>query len=272
MTFNGEVDMTTKTALQAERVDFSYYDGLVLRNLSLTLAEGELAGLLGPNGSGKTTLLNVLSGLLSPKRGQVLLWGDDVHRMDRRQIARRLAVVPQELEMPFGFSAFEMVMLGRTPHVRPLVGAQRRDRDVVLEKMHLTDTLELAERPFSDLSGGERQRVILAMALAQEPEILLLDEPVVHLDISHQVEIMEMIKGLNQKHGLTVLASMHDLNLAALYFDRLVLLDRGSVDSQGTPDQVLAEETLHRVFGASVTVQRHPTRSTPSVILLPPSE
>jgi iron complex transport system ATP-binding protein len=271
MTFDCESDLTVNTALQAERVDFSYYDGLVLRELSLTLAEGELVGLLGPNGSGKTTLLNVLSGLLAPKRGQVLLWGEDVQRMDRRQIARRLAVVPQELEMPFGFSAYEMVMLGRTPHVRPLVGVQRRDRDMVLEKMRLTNTQEIAERPFSDLSGGERQRVILAMALAQESEILLLDEPVVHLDISHQIEIMEMIKDLNQRHNLTVLASMHDLNLAALYFDRLVLLDRGSVVSQGKPDQVLNEETLRRVFGAAVKVQRHPTRSTPNVVLLPPS-
>ena len=271
MIFDGEVDLTAKAALQAEGVDFSYHDGLVLQELDLTLAEGELVGLLGPNGSGKTTLLNVLSGLLSPKRGRVLLRRENVHRMARRQIARHLAVVPQELDMPFGFSAYEMVMLGRTPHVRPLVGAQRRDREVILEKMSLTDTWELAERPYSELSGGERQRVILAMALAQEPEILLLDEPVVHLDISHQVEIMEMIKGLNQEHNLTVLASMHDLNLAALYFDRLVLLDRGRVVSQGTPDQVLSEETIHRVFGATVRVQRHPTRSTPYVVLLPPT-
>lgn len=256
-------------ALQARNVDFSYYDGLVLRDVNLTLRRGELAGLLGPNGSGKTTLLQVLSGLLSPRRGRVLLDGQDVQRLKRRQIARCVAVVPQELAMPFGFTAYEMVMLGRTPHVRPLVGARQRDRQVVAEKMRLTATWELAGRPFGELSGGEQQRVIVALALAQEPEVLLLDEPVVHLDISHQIEILELIKELNRRRNLTVLATMHDLNLAALYFDRLILLDRGRVVVQGTPAQVLHEERIRQVFGAEVQVQEHPTRHTPHVVLLP---
>jgi iron complex transport system ATP-binding protein len=256
-------------ALQTQNVDFSYYNGLVLRDVSLTLRRGELVGLLGPNGSGKTTLLKVLSGLLPPKRGRVLLDGQDVRRLSRRQIARRIAVVPQELEMPFGFTAYEMVMLGRTPHVRPLAGASARDRQVVAEQMRLTGTAGLAGRPFNELSGGERQRVVVALALAQQPQVLLLDEPVVHLDISHQVEILELVKGLNRARGLTVLATMHDLNLAALYFDRLILLQRGQVVADGTPEQVLVEERIHRVFGATVRVQEHPTRRTPHVVLLP---
>jgi iron complex transport system ATP-binding protein len=258
-------------ALQTQGVDFSYYDGLVLRDVNLTLNHGELVGLLGPNGSGKTTLLKILSGLLPPKRGRVILDGHDIQRMKQRQIARRVAVVPQEMDVPFGFTAYEMVMLGRTPHVRPLVGARPTDRQVVADRMRLTRTEDVADRPFDELSGGEKQRVIVAMALAQEPEVLLLDEPVVHLDISHQIDVLELIGDLNRKRGLTVLATMHDLNLAALYFDRLILLDHGQVVAEGSPAQVLREERIRQVFGATVQVQRHPTRGTPHVVLLPVS-
>ena len=258
-------------ALGAVGVDFCYYehDGLVLRGVSLELGKGELVGLIGPNGSGKTTLLRVLSGLLAPNQGKVYLDGQDLCALSRRQIAQRVAVVPQELAMPFAFSAYEMVMMGRTPHVRPILGAGPRDRQVVAEKMELTATSVLAERPFSELSGGEKQRVIIAMALAQEPDILLLDEPTVHLDINHQVEILELIKRLNRQEDLTVLATMHDLNLAALYFDRLVLLDGGQVAANGSPAEVLREESIRQVFQANVQVQEHPTRRTPQVVVLP---
>ena len=256
-------------AVETRGVDFSYYDGLVLRDVSLCLRAGDLMGLIGPNGSGKTTLLRVLSGLLPPKRGHVYLDGRNVRELSRRQIAQRVAVVPQELAMPFAFSAYEMVMMGRTPHVRPILGAGPLDRQVVTEKMELTATSALAERPFGELSGGEKQRVIIAMALAQEPKILLLDEPTVHLDINHQVEILELIKRLNRREGLTVLATMHDLNLAALYFDRLILLDGGQVVANGSPSEVLREESIRQVFQADVRVQQHPTRHTPQVVVLP---
>ena len=258
-------------ALRAEGVDFHYYeyDGLVLRGVSLELGAGELVGLIGPNGSGKTTLLRVLSGLLAPSRGRVYLDGQDLCAFDRRQVAQRVAVVPQELAMPFAFSAREMVMMGRTPHVRPILGAGPRDRQVAAEKMELTATSALAERLFGELSGGEKQRVIIAMALAQEPQILLLDEPTVHLDINHQVEILELIKRLNRQESLTVLATMHDLNLAALYFDRLILLDEGQVAANGSPAEVLREESIRQVFRADVQVQEHPTRHIPQVVVLP---
>ncbi|MFQ6059387.1 MAG: heme ABC transporter ATP-binding protein [Anaerolineae bacterium] len=256
-------------ALQARHVDFSYYDGLVLEDVSLGLAPGSLVGLIGPNGAGKTTLLRVLSGFLAPRRGQVYLDGRDIRALSRQEIARRIAVVPQEVVVPFAFTAWEMVMLGRTPHVRPLVGEGQRDRQVVEEKMTLTDTLHLARRPFNELSGGERQRVILAMALAQEPHILLLDEPTVHLDINHQMEILELIKGLNRQSNLTVLATMHDLNLAALYFERLILLNQGRVVIEGPPAEVLCEESIRQVFQARVRVQPHPTQGVPHVVILP---
>ena len=259
------------STLKADGVDFSYYkhDGLILRGVSLELEAGELVGLIGPNGSGKTTLLRVLSGLLVPNRGEIYLRGQDMRAFDRRQIAQRVAVVPQELVMTFAFSAYDMVMMGRTPHVRPILGAGPRDRQVVAEKMELTATSSLAERPFGELSGGEKQRVIIAMALAQEPGILLLDEPTVHLDINHQVEILELIKRLNRQGNLTVLATMHDLNLAALYFDRLILLDAGQVVASGSPAEVLREESIRQVFQANVQVQEHPTHHTPQVVVLP---
>jgi iron complex transport system ATP-binding protein len=263
---------TGMAPLQADGVVFSYTDGPVLRGVSISLEQGELVGLVGPNGSGKTTLIRVLSGLLAPGRGYVLLGSQNIRRLKRKEIGRRVAVVPQGLHMPFGFSSYEMVMLGRTPHVRPLAGASRHDREIVAEMMLLTATDHLADRPFNDLSGGEQQRVIVAMALAQEPEVLLLDEPVVHLDISHQVEILELIKRLNRDRGLTVLATMHDLNLAALYFDRLLLLDDGRIVREGPPTQVLQEEWIGRVFGAAVQVRNHPTHDCPHVVLLPPTD
>lgn len=257
-------------ALEAQGVDFAYYDGLVLQGVSLELRKGNLVGLIGPNGAGKTTLLKILSGLLGPKRGFVYLDSQDIRQFSRRQIARQVAVVPQDLSIPFAFTAYEMVMLGRTPHVRPLLGAGPRDRQVVMDKMELTDTLFLAERLFNELSGGEQRRVVIAMALTQEPEILLLDEPTLHLDINHQIEILELVKCLNRERSLTVLATMHDLNLAALYFDRLVMLNEGRVVAEGLPAEVLQQDSIQRVFGAKVRVEEHPTHHTPHIIVLPP--
>jgi iron complex transport system ATP-binding protein len=256
-------------ALEAKGVEFSYYNGLVLKGIDLQLRQGELVGLIGPNGSGKTTVLRALSGVLSLRKGAVLLEGQDVRQLTRRQVAQRIAVVPQELTIPFAFTVREMVMLGRTPHVRQLAGAGVHDLEVVEQKLALTGTCELAARVFGELSGGEQQRVIIAMALAQEAPILLLDEPTVHLDISHQVEVLELIKQLNRQQGLTVLTVIHDLNLAALYFDRLLLLQNGRIVADGTPDEVLREELIREVFRASVQVERHPTRHTPHVIVLP---
>jgi len=258
--------------LAAQGVDFSYYDGLVLKGVNLALETGELVALVGPNGSGKTTLLKVLGGLLRPKRGEVSLYRRDLRLLGRREIAQRMALVPQETVMPFAFTAWEMAMLGRTPYARPFFGAKARDEAVVREMMELTETLHLAERPFGELSGGERQRVIIAMALAQEPKVLLLDEPTVHLDISHQMEILELLVRLNRDRGLTVLASMHDLNLAALYFRRLVMMNGGSIVAEGAPQEVLVEERIRKVFGAEVEVRPHPRREVPQITLLPGSK
>ncbi|MBU0494512.1 MAG: heme ABC transporter ATP-binding protein [Chloroflexi bacterium] len=256
-------------ALCAENLSFSYYNGRVIDDVSLALRPGEMMGLLGPNGSGKTTLLRLLGGMLAPAQGQVTLESVNLRRLSRRQIARRVAVVLQELHVPFGFRVREMVAMGRAPYLGFLAGETTADRQAVTQAMAVTHTAHLAERPYNELSGGEQQRVRLAMALAQEPHILLLDEPTVHLDLNHQVEVLELVRQRNREAGLTVLAAMHDLNLAALYFDRLVLLQAGQLAMEGPPVDVLSEANIARVFGARVRVGRHPTTNTPHVMVLP---
>lgn len=256
--------------LSANQIEFAYNGHAVLRGIDLALKRGGLIALLGPNGSGKTTLLKILNGILLPRAGGVAFDGKNLGTLARKEIAQRIALVPQELNVPFAFTVREMVLLGRTPHIRPLFGESTRDHQAIERALELTSTGALAERVFGDLSGGERQRVVIAMALAQEPQVLLLDEPTVHLDINHQIEILELVRQLNRERGLTVLATMHDLNLAALYFDRLLLLNDGRIVGEGAPRQVLTAERIYAVFGANVLVQQHPRQANiPQVILLP---
>lgn len=256
--------------LRATSVDFAYHDGFSLKEINLSLERGDLVALIGPNGAGKTTLIKLLSRLLRPRGGQIKLGERDLESFGRRELARHLAVVPQGLVVPFSFTAWEMAMMGRTPYARPFFTDGAEDERVVREKMEMTNTFHLAQRLYGELSGGEQQRVIIAMALAQEPQILLIDEPTVHLDINHQIEVLELIKELNRDSALTVLATMHDLNLAALYFDRLILLDEGRIVAEGPPGQVLIERRIKQVFQAHVEIQSHPTRGVPHIIPLPP--
>lgn len=261
-----------RSLLSAEKLSFSYADAPTLSEIDFALDGGALRALLGPNGSGKTTLLKLLTGILTPMRGRVRYQDIDLKKIARREIARHIALVPQELNLQFGFTVGQMVMLGRTPHTSAFGGATKKDHAVVEEMLELTEIGEFRERVVTELSGGEQQRVVIAMALAQEPDVLLLDEPTVHLDINHQIEILELVRKLNRERGLTVLATMHDLNLAALYFDDLVLLEHGRIVAQGTPETVLNAAQIRNVFHANVLIQPHPTQEhTPQVILLPNS-
>jgi iron complex transport system ATP-binding protein len=255
--------------LEISQVDFSYFDGLVLEDINLSVKAGDMVGLLGPNGSGKTTLIKLASGILKPKRGEIRLDGNRLTSLSRRFIASKVAVVPQQFHIPFAFTTSEVVMLGRTPFFRALADESQDDRQVVESSLELVGIDELAQRRFDELSGGERQKVILAMALAQQPKLLLLDEPIVHLDIAHQMEMLELVRELNMGQGLTVVAAMHDLNLAALYFDRLVLLKEGKVWADGTPEQVLTEAGISEVFAASVRVEVHPLTGAPHIVVVP---
>jgi iron complex transport system ATP-binding protein len=241
----------------------------VLAGISLRVAAGEMVALLGRNGSGKSTLLRCLAGALPPRSGAIVVDGRPLATLDRRGIARRIAVVPQELHVPFAFSAREVVELGRTPYARFMGLPTVQDREAVDVALQAADLRDLAETPFQHLSGGEQQRVALAMALAQESPILLLDEPTVHLDLAHQVAILNRVRRLCVERGLAVLAAMHDINLAALYFDRLIVLAGGTVLVDGTPDQVVTSDLIGHAFGAHVVVLPHPAAGVPQIAILP---
>lgn len=258
--------------LQVQHVSFGYnqQSGLLLYDISLQVAAGEMIALLGPNGSGKTTLLRLLSGVLQPQQGNIVLKGRNIKQWGRRAASRHLAVVPQELHMPFAFTVEQMVELGRTPFVSSFLGTlTKQDHLIVQDALEVTGITALSERIFNELSGGERQRVMIAMALAQQPTILLLDEPTSHLDIKYQVETLELVHTLNQQRGVTVIAAMHDLNLAARYFPRLLLFQRGIVADAG-PAEVLEPGLLGRVYG--INVQVGILRGAQHLSILPPSD
>lgn len=243
----------THPMLEVRDLTFGYPGQTLLEDVQLSVQSGEMIGLLGPNGSGKTTLLRLVAGLLHPQKGQILLDGRALADWGRRRVAQRLAVVPQEFQVPFAFTVEQMVALGRTPFISLFGSRTDRDREIVRTAMRQAEVDVLAERIFNEMSGGERQRVLLAMALAQQPHLLLLDEPTSHLDIKYQLEMLDLLKRFNRETGVTVLAAMHDLNLAARYFPRLVLFQRGIV-ADGGPAEVLEPELLRRVYGIAVQV------------------
>jgi len=228
----------------------------VLRNCSLELQRGELVALVGTNGSGKTTLLRLLAGVLTPDAGVVRLGGRPLREWRRVELAQRVAVLPQQLDLPIGFRVAELVEMGRAPHARRLFGSTADDERAVARALADADALDLVDRFADELSGGERQRVLVAMALAQEPELLLMDEPTLHLDLAHQVGVLSTIRRLQAQRGMTVLAVLHDLNLAAAFAPRVAVLDRGGVVADGLPDDVLTPALVERVFGVTVDEAR----------------
>jgi len=240
--------------MAVSQVGFHYDGQEILTGISLAIGAGERMAILGPNGAGKTTLLRLLSGARAPSAGSISLDGRPLHSVPRPELARKIAVVPQDLSIPFAFRVREIVELGRTPHLGLLRGFRSHDRQAVDQAMQLTDTNHLGDRIIHELSGGERQRVIIAMALAQEPEILLLDEPTHLLDIARQAEILDLITELNLARGLTVVAAIHDLNLAGRYFHRLVVLHQGSVLTEGAPEAVLRAEIVEKAYGGPVEI------------------
>ena len=224
----------------------------VLRGVDLLIAEGELVALLGANGSGKTTLLRALVGTVAPDAGRVNLFGRPVAGWGRRDLARRVAVLPQSVSLPDGFRVAELVEFGRAPHASRWFGASADDARAVERALADADAADLAERHADELSGGERQRVLVAMALAQEPDLLLLDEPTLHLDIAHQGALLSTVTRLRERRGLTVVAALHDLNLAAAHAPRAVVLGHGRVAADGPPASVLQPALVRALFGVGV--------------------
>ncbi len=245
------------------------YDGeAVLREVSVGAARGQFLGVVGRNGSGKSTLVRALSRVLRPSQGRVLLDGIDVYEMGARELARRLAVVPQDNRVHFDFSVREVVLMGRAPHLSRLGIERPRDYAIAAECMELTHTTGFADRAITSLSGGERQRCAIARALAQQPDVLLLDEPTAHLDINHQIEILDLARRLTGERGLATVVVLHDLNLASQYCDRLVLLAEGRVRAEGRAQEVVTEERIRAAYGTDVQVRLHPTTGRPYVTLV----
>jgi iron complex transport system ATP-binding protein len=247
----------TEMLTSVEEVAFAYPmpDGRrreVLRSVDLTLARGDLVALVGTNGSGKTTLLRLLTGVLKPDAGVVRFEGRPLADWRRLDLARRVAVLPQQLDLPVGFRVAELVEMGRAPHARRLFGSTEADERAVARALADAGALDLADRFAEELSGGERQRLLVAMALAQEPDLLLLDEPTLHLDLAHQVALLAAIRRLRDQRGVTVLAVLHDLNLAAAFAPRVAILDEGRLVADGPPAEVLTPDLVRRVFGVDV--------------------
>lgn len=256
-------------SIEIDGITVEFGASRILDGVSFSVRRGEFVGVLGPNGSGKTTLIRTISRVLAPRMGTVLLDGEDVRRLSQALLARRLAVVPQSAQVGFDYTVEELVLMGRSPHQGRLGLDTERDREIVRAAMARTRTLHLADRAAPSLSGGELQRVILARALAQQPQVLLLDEPTSHLDMNFQVEMLEMVRGLSRHDGITVLAVLHDLNLASCYCERLVLLKDGVVVAIGRPEEVLTAELIADVYGADVLVRPHPVTGRPHVIVVP---
>ncbi|NLK07457.1 MAG: ABC transporter ATP-binding protein, partial [Firmicutes bacterium] len=235
--------------LIADSIKFSYGLRAAVSDVSFKAAGGEILGIIGPNGSGKSTLIKLISGVLRPTNGNVLINGEDTTLWSPRRLAQTVAVVPQDTQIAFDFTADEIVAMGRNPYISRFQSITNNDMDIIKAAMTATNTSQFAGRSILELSGGERQRVIIARALAQEPKVLLLDEPTAALDINHEVEIFELVRRLTKQKQLVTVAVLHDLNLAAEYCHRLLLLSRGTVAAYGSAETVLEPENISAVYG-----------------------
>lgn len=257
--------------LEVRGVSFSYESTPILEDATFSVEQSEFLGVMGPNGSGKTTLLRCICRVLEPRVGTILIDGRDLKKFSRSEVAKSVGVVPQSPVVDAAFTVFEIVLMGRTSRIRRFEAESAKDLGAVEEAMKMTDTLHLSNRTFDELSGGERQRVIIARALAQEPKILLLDEPTVHLDIKYQLEVLELIEKLNEQKGIVIVAVFHDLNLASQHCDRIILLHNGRIEAIGPPEQVLTPESIRRIYGVDAVVKRHPVTNALHVApYLPP--
>jgi iron complex transport system ATP-binding protein len=258
--------------LNVDGVECRYGSVKVLDDVSLSVKGGDFVGVLGPNGSGKTTLLKSISRILKPHKGTILLNEADIYSLKSTDVAKQLAVVPQDTSIGFNFAALDIVLMGRNPHMKRFQMESEADMAIARKVMKLTNIWHLAERPINELSGGEKQRVIIARALAQEPKILLLDEPLTHLDIVNQLEIMDLVKDLCVKENLVVLAVFHDFNLAARYCTSAVMLKKGKVFSAGSLTDVMTSENIKSVFNVDAIVTKHLVTNSIFVIPLSPQK
>ena len=258
--------MTRSHRLAAEHLTLGYGDRVVVESLDLAVPPGEMTVIVGANACGKSTLLRSMTRLLAPREGQVVLDGRAVHRLPAKELARTLGLLPQSPVAPEGITVLDLVGRGRHPHQGVFSRWNERDDAAVAAALDATHTTELADRAVDELSGGQRQRVWIAMALAQQTDLLLLDEPTTFLDASHQIEVLDLLTDLNRTRGTTIVMVLHDLNLAARYADHLIAIADGTVRSAGAPGEVLTEETVRAVFGLDSRVIVDPVSGRPLML------
>ena len=256
----------SRASLEVSDLTLGYGDKDVIRDLDLAIPPGRMTAIVGPNACGKSTLLRSMTRLLPPRSGHVLLDGDDIHHIPAKQLARRLGLLPQSPIAPEGITVGDLVGRGRHPHQRAFARWSAEDDAAVAAALETTQTLHLVERAVDELSGGQRQRVWIAMALAQQTEVLLLDEPTTFLDVGHQVDVLDLLSDLNRSQGTTIVMVLHDLNLAARYADHLVALSGGRVSASGSPAEILRPELVDELFGMSSTVIEDPVSGKPLMI------
>jgi iron complex transport system ATP-binding protein len=257
------------TAIKIDRLGYAYGPSPVLLDISVSVAQGEFFIIIGPNGSGKTTLLKLICGIEKPREGNIHIFNHSLGSYSRKSLARRIAMVPQLTTEDFPFRVSEIVLMGRSPHLGLLGVEDDADRQMAQKAMQFTGVAQLAGRKLNQLSGGERQRVSIARAICQQPDIILLDEPTAALDLAHQIKIMDLMEQLKNEDGYTVVMVSHDLNLAAMYADRILLLQEGRIAEMGLPGEVLTFEKLEAVYQCPVLVDRSPLGDYPLLVPIP---
>jgi len=258
-----------KPAFAIENLSYAYGNQFVLRNLSFSVPQGEMFMIIGPNGAGKTTLIKLMVGISKSPPGQIEILQTPIGNYSQKRLAKALAYVPQGLPVGFPFTVEETVLLGRAPHQKVLGLASQNDLDIARQAMKFTEVDDLARRKLDQLSGGEQQRALIARALCQQPQVILLDEPTASLDLSHQIRIMDLMERLKTEKGVTVVMVSHDVNLAAMYADQLLLLKAGQIVCMGSPDEVLNFEILEKTYDCKLLVDISPLGNLPRVTVVP---
>lgn len=253
-------------AIKIDHLNWSYEEKKILNDITLDIQRGLFTGIIGPNGSGKTTMAKLISKLLKTEKHTIFINQDDLSEIKIAELAKTMAMVPQSSSITYDLTAYEIVLLGRTPHLKRFERESHHDHALVKKVMIETDTWQYKDRLIHQLSGGERQRVIIARALAQEPKILVLDEPVTYLDVHHQLQVMDLIKQLSESRKITIVTILHDLNYALKYCDQVMMLHEGEIFKYGSPDEVVTVENIKEVYNIDVHIMAHPVTQMPLVI------
>jgi iron complex transport system ATP-binding protein len=256
-------------AIEIKNLSYAYNDHMVLHNLSFFIQKGDFFVIIGPNGSGKTTLMKIISGLVKLQQGDLTILNKPIYTYTRKALAQKIAFVPQMAPPDFPFTVTELVLMGRSPHLGPLGLERKNDLEIAQKAMAFTGVEHLAYRKLDQLSGGEQQRVYIARAICQDPRVILLDEPTASLDLAHQIRIMDMMEKLKKEKDVTVVMVSHDVNLAAMYGECLLLLKEGRIVSMGHPKEVLTYQALEEAYGCTILVDESPIGKYPRVTLVP---